>query len=113
VHPLYDDFSVPTFDGRHNLIMGGSWIATGDEALATARYAFRRHFFQHAGFRTIVEERGSEAATAGSKLYETDGLVTQYLEFHYGDAASGNDEATAPARLVEVPNFPRACVEAG
>jgi formylglycine-generating enzyme required for sulfatase activity len=34
VHPLYDDFSVPTFDGRHNLIKGGSWIATGNEAIA-------------------------------------------------------------------------------
>jgi 5-histidylcysteine sulfoxide synthase/putative 4-mercaptohistidine N1-methyltranferase len=100
VHPLYDDFSVPTFDGRHNLIVGGSWISTGNEALASARYAFRRHFFQHAGLRTIVERPGSEATTAGSRLYETDQLVTQYLEFHFGPEALG------------VPNFPRACVEA-
>jgi 5-histidylcysteine sulfoxide synthase/putative 4-mercaptohistidine N1-methyltranferase len=100
IHPLYDDFSVPTFDGRHNLIKGGSWISTGNEALASARYAFRRHFFQHAGFRTIVEEPGAEATTTGSRLYETDQLVTQYLEFHYGDPALG------------VPNFPRACVDA-
>jgi 5-histidylcysteine sulfoxide synthase/putative 4-mercaptohistidine N1-methyltranferase len=100
VHPLYDDFSVPTFDGRHNLIKGGSWISTGNEALASARYAFRRHFFQHAGFRTILEEPGSEAVTEGSRLYETDQLVTQYLEFHFGPEALG------------VPNFPRACVEA-
>jgi len=107
VHPLYDDFSVPTFDGRHNLIKGGSWISTGNEALASARYAFRRHFFQHAGFRTIVEEPGSIAETAGSRLYETDQLVTQYLEFHYFDAASAG--AAAP---LGVPNFPRACVEA-
>jgi len=99
VHPLYDDFSVPTFDGRHNLIKGGSWISTGNEALASARYAFRRHFFQHAGFRTIVEEPGGEAVTEGARLYETDQLVTQYLEFHYGPEALG------------VPNFPRACVE--
>jgi 5-histidylcysteine sulfoxide synthase/putative 4-mercaptohistidine N1-methyltranferase len=99
VHPLYDDFSVPTFDGRHNLIKGGSWISTGNESLASARYAFRRHFFQHAGFRTILEEPGSEAVTEGSRLYETDQLVTQYLEFHYGPQALG------------VPNFPRACVE--
>jgi 5-histidylcysteine sulfoxide synthase/putative 4-mercaptohistidine N1-methyltranferase len=114
VHPLYDDFSVPTFDGRHNLIMGGSWIATGNEALTSARYAFRRHFFQHAGFRTIVEERGSEATTAGSKLYETDGLVTQYLEFHYGDAAGGGLDGSPAdaAKPFGVPNFPRACVEA-
>ena len=99
VHPLYDDFSVPTFDGRHNLIKGGSWIATGNEALISARYAFRRHFFQHAGFRTIVEEPGNEAVTEGSRLYETDQLVAQYIEFHYGEPALG------------VPNFPRVCVE--
>ena len=100
VHPLYDDFSAPTFDGRHNLIKGGSWISTGNETLVSARYAFRRHFFQHAGFRTIIETPGSEAVTEGSRLYETDQLVTQYLEFHFGPEALG------------VPNFPRACVEA-
>ncbi|MFM7207854.1 MAG: 5-histidylcysteine sulfoxide synthase [Planctomycetaceae bacterium] len=107
VHPLYDDFSVPTFDGRHNLMKGGSWISTGNEALASARYAFRRHFFQHAGFRTIIEEPGNEAVTAGSRLYETDQLVTQYLEFHYHDAA-----AAGTADPLGVPNFPKACVEA-
>jgi precorrin-6B methylase 2 len=53
VHPLYDDFSVPTFDTRHNIIKGGSWISTGNEVLLCARYAFRRHFFQHAGFRYV------------------------------------------------------------
>jgi len=29
VHPLYDDFTTPTFDGKHNLIKGGSWISSG------------------------------------------------------------------------------------
>lgn len=53
VHPLYDDFSVPTFDTRHNIIKGGSWISTGNEALLCSRYAFRRHFFQHSGFRYV------------------------------------------------------------
>ena len=109
VHPLYDDFSVPTFDGRHNLMVGGSWISTGNEALASGRYAFRRHFFQHAGFRTIIEEPGHEAETAGSRLYETDGLVTQYLEFHYGDAAESTANTAGP---FGVPNFPAACIEA-
>ena len=32
VHPYYDDFSTPTFDAKHNLIKGGSWISTGNEA---------------------------------------------------------------------------------
>jgi 5-histidylcysteine sulfoxide synthase/putative 4-mercaptohistidine N1-methyltranferase len=100
IHPLYDDFSVPTFDGRHNLIKGGSWISTGNEALVSARYAFRRHFFQHAGFRPIIDAPGHDAVTAGSRLYETDCVVTQYLDFHYGPAALG------------VGNFPMACVAA-
>ena len=99
VHPLYDDFSVPTFDGRHNLIKGGSWISTGNESLASARYAFRRHFYQHAGFRPVVDAASGDSDTEGSRLYETDALVTQYLEFHYGPEALG------------IPNFPQACAE--
>lgn len=50
VHPYYDDFSTPTFDGQHNLIKGGCWISTGNYAIRDSRYAFRRQFFQHAGF---------------------------------------------------------------
>lgn len=50
-HWFYDDFSGPCYDGRHNMILGGSWISTGDEASRFARFAFRRHFLQHAGFR--------------------------------------------------------------
>ncbi len=53
IHPVYDDFSVPTFNRRHNIIKGGSFISTGNEALLSSRYAFRRHFFQHAGFRYV------------------------------------------------------------
>lgn len=59
-HPLYDDFSEPTFDGKHNLIKGGSWISTGNEIVLTSRYAFRRHFTQHAGFRYVVGDGESE-----------------------------------------------------
>lgn len=86
VHPLYDDFTVPTFDGRHNLIKGGSWISCGNEALRSSRYAFRRHFFQHAGFRYVVAD-----APAGvpESHYETDRLLSEYAEFHYGDEYFG------------------------
>ncbi|XP_071117341.1 uncharacterized protein [Haliotis cracherodii] len=52
-HWLYDDFSSPCFDGHHNMILGGSWISTGDEASRFARFGFRRHFFQHLGFRLV------------------------------------------------------------
>ncbi len=96
VHPIYDDFTTPTFDERHNVIKGGSWISCGNEALPVSRYAFRRHFFQHAGFRYIVS---SAPATAQMSHYETDRLVSEYAEFHYGDS------------YFDVPNFPRALAE--
>lgn len=53
IHYLYDDFSSPCFDGWHTMIMGGSWVSTGDQASSYARYHFRRHFFQHLGFRYV------------------------------------------------------------
>lgn len=96
VHPLYDDFSTPTFAGKHNLIKGGSWISTGNEAIRSSRYAFRRHFYQHAGFRYIESEQ-DPASMARINIYETDELISQYLEFHYG------------AQYFSVPNF---CVNA-
>ena len=83
VHPLYDDFSTPTFDGKHNLIKGGSWISTGNESIKASRYAFRRHFYQHAGFRYVESEQAPETM-ASLNVYETDELISQYLEFHYG-----------------------------
>lgn len=86
VHPLYDDFSTPTFDGRHNLMKGGSWISAGNEALYSSRYAFRRHFFQHAGFRYVASD---QALQHFPSHYESDQLVSQYLEFQYGDEYFG------------------------
>lgn len=82
VHPLYDDFTMPTFDNKHNILKGGSWISTGNEINGHSRYAFRRHFFQHAGFRYV--ESKADLQTVFS-TYETDLLISQYCEFHYGD----------------------------
>jgi 5-histidylcysteine sulfoxide synthase/putative 4-mercaptohistidine N1-methyltranferase len=82
VHPYYDDFTAPTFDERHNLIKGGSWISCGNETLSTARFAFRRHFFQHAGFRYVVAAAPFMPATS---MYETDKQLSEYAEFHYGE----------------------------
>ncbi|XP_041360130.1 ergothioneine biosynthesis protein 1-like isoform X1 [Gigantopelta aegis] len=48
---FYDDYSTPSFDGQHNIILGGSWISNGDVASRFVRFAFRRHFLQHCGFR--------------------------------------------------------------
>ncbi len=92
VHPIYDDFTTPTFDERHNLMKGGSWISCGNEAAPISRYAFRRHFFQHTGFRYVVADA---AATQPGSHYETDRLISEYIEFHYG------------AEYYGVANFPR------
>jgi formylglycine-generating enzyme required for sulfatase activity len=54
VHPLYADYTTPTFDENHNLMKGGSWASCGNASLGSARDAFRRHFFQHAGFRYVI-----------------------------------------------------------
>ena len=54
IHPVYDDFSLPCYDGRHDMILGGSFISTGDEASTFARFHFRRHFLQHSGFRLVT-----------------------------------------------------------
>ena len=60
VHKAYDDFSTPTFDGKHNLILGASWASSGNELLKHARYAFRKHFFQHASFRYCISDNEEE-----------------------------------------------------
>ena len=101
IHPWYDDFSTPTFDTRHNLIKGGSWISTGNEATHAARYAFRRHFFQHAGFRYV---ESSAPVVMHQDQYETDTLAAQYCEANYGvehfDIA--NYPATCAAICLEI-----------
>jgi len=56
VHPFYEDFSTPCFDGLHHVIQGGSFISTGNEASVFARFHFRPHFFQHASFRVVEQE---------------------------------------------------------
>lgn len=96
VHPMYDDFSAPTFDGKHHLFKGGCWISTGNYAIKDARYAFRRHFFQHSGLRYIEAEPLPEMDV---NVYETDQMVSRYIDFHYGETH------------LDVPNFPVACVE--
>ncbi len=59
-HPLYDDFSTPCFDGKHQMILGGSFISCGHEASKWARFHFRPHFFQHVGFRIAATLDGSD-----------------------------------------------------
>lgn len=97
-HPIYDDFTTPTFDDRHALMKGGSFISLGNETLKSARYAFRKHFFQHAGFR-YVHSDNEYRTKLNDNVYETDDLISQYCEFHYGDENFG------------VKNFPKNSVD--
>ncbi len=87
VHPWYDDFSTPTFDGKHNLIKGGSWISTGNEAQKHSRYAFRRHFFQHAGFR-YIQSNSEQLPNLETNHYENDVDICQQLHCQYGSTKS-------------------------
>ncbi|MFW5450701.1 MAG: 5-histidylcysteine sulfoxide synthase [Methylophagaceae bacterium] len=96
VHHLYDDFTMPTFDGHHNVFKGGSWISCGNESRHAARYAFRQHFFQHAGFRYVAADQLKEQTVSN---YENDKMLSEYAEFHYGD------------RYFDVANFPQTVVE--
>ncbi len=97
VHPLYDDFSTPTFDGKHNLIKGGSWISTGNEATLHARYAFRRHFYQHAGFRYVEAEHEPQIRTDS---YITDEEVVISCEQNYGNNYLGMEKL--PLQLIDL-----------
>ncbi len=94
VHPLYDDFSTPTFDLKHNLIKGGSWISTGNELTRDGRYAFRRHFYQHAGFRTI---ESADPVNISDDRYETDPEIVPFCDLNYGKDHLGL--ANYPAKL--------------
>ena len=94
VHPVYDDFTVPTFDGKHNIINGGSWVSCGNLATKSSRYGFRRHFYQHAGFR-YIESNYEEKIM--SNPYTTDSIISQYCHFSWGENKLG------------VENYPAAC----
>ena len=121
VHHVYDDFSSPCFDGKHSIIMGGSFMSTGDEASTFARFHFRAHFLQHSGFRLVASDDAApathlyagnfdgQAAAAASatadnnatasdsgsgNVYETNDSLHMYLGLHY--PTSGETEGVAP-----------------
>ena len=96
VHPIYDDFTVPTFDGKHNLINGGSWISCGNLATHKSRYGFRKHFYQHAGFRYVESDYEEQTV---SNAYTTDTVISQYCHFGWGENRFG------------VANYPQTCAK--
>lgn len=107
IHPVYEDFSIPCFDGEHHVIMGGSFASTGDEASNFARFHFRPHFFQHAGFRVVepnsedptlvtscMDNQGpyvgsnpfrcSRASDTAAAIHGEQEVLQQYLHLHFG-----------------------------
>lgn len=104
VHPMYDDFSTPTFDGKHNLIKGGSWISTGNEATLHARYAFRRHFYQHAGFRIVESETPLKIQ---NDEYETDQEVANSCENMWGENSASNFSKQLAQEILEIAGKPQ------
>ncbi len=87
-HKSYDDFTTPTFDDKHWLMKGGSFMSLGNETLRSARYAFRKDFYQHAGFR-YVKSSNEYRTKLNDNVYETDESISQYCEFHYGSENFG------------------------
>ena len=51
IHPWYEEFSEPYMGKEHGMMAGGAWATTGTGASKYYRLWFRRHFYQHAGFR--------------------------------------------------------------
>lgn len=83
VHPYYEDFTAPCFDGLHQMILGGCFISTGDEASIWARYHFRAHFLQQSGIRLI-----STSVQPGQMVkdpYLTVGMRDRYLLMHFAN----------------------------
>ncbi|MEY3868904.1 MAG: hypothetical protein RLZZ338_2795 [Cyanobacteriota bacterium] len=114
IHPIYDDFSTPCFDGEHKMIMGGSFISTGDESSIFARFHFRPHFFQHAGFRLARSEKAttSNAVYLSSNnhhnVYENQMILNEYLLLHYGSTEDTMPYAFGPK---DATNFPSRCAQ--
>jgi formylglycine-generating enzyme required for sulfatase activity len=64
-HRLYEDFSAPYFGTEHGMMAGGSWATTGAGASPWYRLWFRRHFYQHAGFRPVRSVTRSTSPSIG------------------------------------------------
>ena len=57
-------------------LKGGSWISTGAESSRFARFAFRRHFFQHLGFRMVRSSKTTPARLCKAEVFVLGAGVT-------------------------------------
>jgi len=111
IHYLYDDFSTPCFDGWHTNLLGGSWVSTGDQSSNFGRYAFRRHFFQHLGFRYVKLDCECKEDYPGQatvkNLWEGMGTASQQITNGYGDLKTkGLDGSVGLLSLADAADYP-------
>ena len=118
-HRYYEDFSVPCYDNEHQMVFGGSFMSTGDQASIWARFHFRPHFFQHAGFRvarSMPSTRQPPVSVSGPvglpgpAIYESQEMLNRYMLMHWGsddDIMGDVPRVTRPT----VVHLPRKCAE--
>jgi SAM-dependent methyltransferase len=106
-HPYYDDFSTPCYDGDHRIILGGSFISTGDEASPWARFHFRPHFLQQAGIRLVSSTDQGKPYRYARDGYESEEMLDRYLLLHYGTVS----ESLADGLPRESVGFPQRIAE--
>jgi 5-histidylcysteine sulfoxide synthase/putative 4-mercaptohistidine N1-methyltranferase len=115
-HRYYEDFSVPCYDGQHHIILGGSFISTGDESSIWARFHFRPHFLQHVGFRIVRNDDGNSDCDAqridNTVTYETEEMLNNYLMMHWGEKNERFDLSLASKVIFpQVVDLPIACFQ--
>jgi 5-histidylcysteine sulfoxide synthase len=113
VHPMYMDFSTPCMDGLHTMIVGGSYISTGDEASVWSRFHFRPHFNQHSGFRiaagpnraVLLPKQGTNGASVAAAPAIPARTVDEHMLFHYGGRSDvcPYEELLGPAAAASFP----------
>ena len=95
IDPNYDDFTLPTIDGFHNHVLGGSWISLGNCANLNARYGFRRHFYQFAGIRYVVSDNDYHKKV--SKIFEGP-VVGKHVTENFSDFTEETLVAEKPVK---------------
>ena len=100
VHPVYEDFTLPTIDGKHNHILGGSYVSVGNCANLNARLGFRRHFHQFAGIRYVCSPNNNDYHQTVPHIFDSIMLGKEITE-HYTEFR--ND--SLPMEMTEVPTI--------